>query len=369
MQVPTDVVLADTVVLTQSPPAPTLVHITMLSFILLLLLSRAESKPVEQNELRVSVGDEMLIECDIDNHEDNVVIWKHRNRVLFAGDIRVRHDDRIVVIGDDLVIKDVRADDAGLYKCEVEDAEGVYAKAVKEVVVLEPPVAHILQGSHLTVKAGVSLALRCVGAGTPLPTLRWIKGGRVLARGVGEAGVLLEYLTREDQGDITCEASDTLGNTHTDTLSLDILSPPEAEIFQPRILFQPQCGLELQCLVHSSSTPTVHWFHNDLLLQPMDGVTMWSLDNLHVMQIHSCDQKILGQFTCKAETSLGASEDSLVVEQDFIEEKMEEEMLREYSVNNVRRNVQHQEALPLVSSASNHFVTFTTVIFLISLLL
>merc|ERR1711874_665411 len=132
--------------------------------------------------------------------------------------------------------------------------------------------------------------------------------------------------------------------------------------------FQPQCGLELQCLVHSSSSPAVAWFSNSLLLQPMDGVTMWSLDNLHVMQIHSCDQKILGQFTCKAETSLGTSEDSVVVEQEFIEEKMEEEMLKEYSVNNVRRNVQHQEALPLVSSASNHFVTFSTII-LLSLLL
>ena len=337
----------------------------MLSFILLLLLSKAQSKPVEDSELGVSVGDEVLIECDIDNHEDNVVIWKHRNRVLFAGDIRVRHDDRIVVIGDDLMIQDVRADDAGVYKCEIEDAEGVYAKAVKEVVVLEPPVAHILQGSHLTVKAGVSLALRCVGAGTPLPRLRWIKGGRVLARGVGEAGVLLEYLTREDQGDITCEASDTLGNTHTDTLTLDILSPPEVELSQPRILFQPQCGLELQCLVHSSSSPAVAWFSNSLLLQPMDGVTMWSLDNLHVMQIHSCDQKILGQFTCKAETSLGESEQTLIVYQEFVESKIEEFLLMEELSNNVRRNVNQQEALPLVSSCSR-LVTSSILVLLLS---
>ena len=60
---------------------------------------------------------------------------------------------------------------------------------------------------------------------------RW-KGGKVLSRGLGEAAVLLEYLSREDQGDIDCEASNKMGETHSDYLSL--------WVSEARIFFEPK---------------------------------------------------------------------------------------------------------------------------------
>ena len=151
----------------------------------------------------------------------------------------------------------------------------------------------------------------CSGYGTPLPEVRWIKNGKVLARGVGEASVLLEYLTRQDQGDIVCEAINEIGETHLDTLTLDVLYAPEVVMSDPQISFQPKCGMEFQCLVHSSSSPTNHWFYTDLLLQPTDGVTMWILDNLYVLQIHSCDQNRLGSFVCTAKKNMGKGQKSV----------------------------------------------------------
>ena len=55
----------------------------------IVIIGRVHTKPVETDDVDVIVGNEVVIECDIDNNEDNVVIWKHGNRVLFAGDIRV----------------------------------------------------------------------------------------------------------------------------------------------------------------------------------------------------------------------------------------------------------------------------------------
>ena len=46
-----------------------------------------------------------------------------------------------------------------------------------------------------------------------------------MSRGVGEAGILLEYITREDAGDIVCEASNGVGHdTARDVLALDVLA-------------------------------------------------------------------------------------------------------------------------------------------------
>ena len=320
--------------------------------LLMIVFQKSKSMPTHISEMNIHVGKPISIKCDLDNPEGNVIIWKHKKRVLFAGDIRVRHDDRIKVVEDNLVIENVKVSDNGIYACETEYNDGEFRTLSVLLNVLEPPVAKITQGSHLTVKAGTSLALTCSGYGTPLPEVRWIKNGKVLARGVGEASVLLEYLTRQDQGDIVCEAINEIGETHLDTLTLDVLYAPEVVMSDPQISFQPKCGMEFQCLVHSSSSPTVQWYNNDLLLQPTAGVTMWSLDNLHVLQIHSCDQKILGQFNCIAENRMGKGQKSATVHKDFIERKMEEYLEKKQFSNNVRRNVNHKEAQPLVHSDS-----------------
>jgi len=326
--------------------------------VMMIAATTVTSKPVaDMIEIDTTVGSKMALECTLDNLEENVVVWKHEDRVLFAGDIRVRHDERIEVIEDSLVINDVEPEDKGQYTCEIENNKGVFNTISQIVNILEPTVAKINQvGSHLTVKAGTSLALTCSGSGVPLPEVRWRKGLKVLSRGIGEAGVLLEYLTRADIGDIVCEAFNGVGNTAEDTLTLDVLYAPEVEMLQPQISFQPKCGMEFQCLVHSSSSPTIHWFQNDLLLQPKNGVTIWSLDNLHVLQIHSCDQNILGQFTCKAKSSMGEGQDSVRISRHFIEKRMEKLLLAEDISNNVRRNVENQEAQPLVNSACGYLV-------------
>ena len=331
---------------------------------LLPTLELVSSMPaVEIVKKDVTAGEDLELSCALENTEENVVIWKHAGRVLFAGNIRVRHDDRINIVDDNLVLENVDEDDEGFYSCEIENSEGLLQIFPTVVNILVPAVARILQvGPHLTVKEGTSLSLSCAGSGAPLPHIRWVRAGTVLAKGEGEATLIIEYVTRHQMGEIVCEASNAVGDENTDTVILDVLYAPEVEILKPQISFQPKCGIEFQCLVHSSSSPVVTWFHNNLLLQPRDGVTMWSLDNLHVLQIHSCDHQILGHFTCKAENNLGDSEESVIIEQEFIEEKMEEEMMKEYSANNVRRNVQQQEALPLVSSAPYQFLSLANLI-------
>ena len=188
-----------------------------------------------------------------------------------------------------------------------------------------------------------------------------------MSRGLGEAGVLLEYITREDAGDIVCEASNGVGHTSArDVLTLDVLYAPEVEMMEPHISFQPKCGLELQCQVHSSSNPSVSWFHNDLLLQPTDGVTIWSLDNLHVLQISRCDHSITGHFSCKATNNLGQGEAEADISDQWIEQELDVLQLEEENINNVRRNVvlRQEHSLPLTSASSRKY--FDISIFLVA---
>ena len=191
-----------------------------------------------------------------------------------------------------------------------------------------------------------------------------------MSRGMGEAGVLLEYISREDAGDIVCEASNGVGHTTArDVLTLDVLYAPQVEMMQPHISFQPKCGVELQCEVHSSSVPSVSWYHNDLLLQPTDGLTIWSLDNLHVLQISRCDHSVIGHFSCKAANNLGEGEAEADITEQRLHQELEMVQLEEENINNVRRNVinRQQHSLPLTSSSPAPAISLSLV-FICSLL-
>ena len=309
-------------------------------------------------EVTVATGEKMSLECSLETDNSNVVIWKKSDRVLYAGNIRVRHDQRLSVVTEErlLVIEAVLPEDEGYYTCQVEDKSGRVQELTQLVTVLQPALVQISQvGEYLAVKQGTNLALNCVATGVPIPEVRWRKGARVLSRGFGEAGVLLEYVTREDAGELICEADNGIGDIAEDILALDVLFAPEVQMLEPHISFQPQCGLELQCVVHSSSEPRVDWMRDGLLLQATEGVTIWSLDNLHVLQISRCDAEVLGKFSCKAENNLGQKEAEVIVTKPWFDRKISELMSEEEkNSNNVRRNVDTvQTALPLVSGSSH----------------
>ena len=319
------------------------------------------------SSVEIKQGDTLTLYCPLYVSNNSIILWSKGDRLLFVGDLKIKLDKRYNVVNDNLMVSDIEAGDAGIFECQVEDEEKELTVFSYQVTILKSADAKIDVGSYLAVKAGTSLALRCIGSGVPVPEVVWRRGGEVMSRGVGEAGILLEYITREDAGDIVCEANNGVGhNTARDVLALDVLYAPEVEMMEPHISFQPKCGLELQCQVHSSSDPSVSWYHNDLLLQPDDGVTIWSLDNLHVLQISSCDHSIIGQFSCKATNNLGDGEASIKVSKLWIERKISEILSENKNSNNVRRNVEltQEKALPLVSSAGKNIFSALMIIFL-----
>ena len=326
--------------------------------LLLIFCQLARPAPtLHTQEVVLAAGENLELLCALENENENVVIWKKNSRVLYAGNIRVRHDPRLEVGGEQgsLMIRALAAEDEGDYSCEIEDDQGRFKVFRQRVTVLQRATVEINQvGSHLAVKLGTHLALRCTGSGVPEPEVIWRRGGDILSRGLGEAGLLLEYITREDAGEIVCEASNGVGDTAArDVLSLDVLYAPQVEMMSPHISFQPKCGLELQCQVHSSSPPSVSWYHNHLQLQPDDGVTIWSLDNLHVLQISSCDHSIIGQFSCRATNNLGDGEAEADISEQWLQQELEMFRQEEENINNVRRNVVHRQehSLPLTSSS------------------
>ena len=171
-------------------------------------------------------------------------------------------------------------------------------------------------------------------------------------------------------GEISLQARAAGRNIAEDILALDVLFAPEVQMLEPHISFQPKCGLELQCVVHSSSEPRVTWMRDGLLLQPSEGVTIWSLDNLHVLQVSRCDSEVLGRYSCRAENNLGEGSAQTDVSSLLLESELQKFQDEEERVNNVRRNVEieSQESLPFKSSSIKSYLSLYSVTFLLIIL-
>ena len=55
--------------------------------LLMIVIQKSKSMATHISEMNIHVGKPISIKCDLDNPEGNVIIWKHKKRVLFAGDI------------------------------------------------------------------------------------------------------------------------------------------------------------------------------------------------------------------------------------------------------------------------------------------
>ena len=68
--------------------------------------------------------------CQVRDLGPMILIWKQGTRVLTAGDLKIKQDDRIKLRGNDLILLNVQVEDGGEYSCEIE-ADSEYPIAIK----------------------------------------------------------------------------------------------------------------------------------------------------------------------------------------------------------------------------------------------
>ena len=85
---------------------------------------------------RTELGHLLTLPCSVKDLGPMVLLWKKGSRVLTAGAMKVRRDDRIVLQGTNLQIKDIGREDSGEYICELETDDDEPIAIVHSVEIL-----------------------------------------------------------------------------------------------------------------------------------------------------------------------------------------------------------------------------------------
>jgi len=228
---------------------------------------------------RVQVGSSLTLPCNTTNLGDLVLLWRQGSRIIFAGDIKVRWDQRFSKHGHNLRIERVGPKDNGEYTCEVETKDRNHPKSIAhKIVVLQRPEIKTSSSQHnLTVIKGSSVDLACAASGNPPPTIVWTKRNRDLAglqHRLSSSGrkVHLANITINHAGRYTCTADNGVGNPVSEDITLKVLYPPVATAERPVVLGGDGCALELVCNADGFPEPAVMWYHGTMKLVPTNNI-------------------------------------------------------------------------------------------------
>ncbi|XP_059095815.1 brother of CDO-like [Tigriopus californicus] len=259
---------------------------------------------------RAQVGDTLLLPCSVRDLGPMILLWKKGTRVLTAGDMMVRRDDRIDLKGTDLQINSVDVEDGGNYSCEIE-ADAEYPVVITHTleVLLPPQLKLDLTDSKIVVRADTTVALKCKATGNPPPKMDWRKRNDRLPGNaqITDQGMTLtmSHVSRHHSGLYECEANNGVGKAVRAEISLQVLYDPE--VSAERSVVHGGLGeqADLSCLVYADPEPEVIWYRDTMRLDPNGKRYMESRGSRHTLIIRKVEREDLANYSCYANNQLG----------------------------------------------------------------
>uniref|UniRef100_A0A8C5SH39 Fibroblast growth factor receptor n=1 Tax=Laticauda laticaudata TaxID=8630 RepID=A0A8C5SH39_LATLA len=304
---------------------------------------------ISQPDVRsVLPGETLTLRCQV--KEATTITWTKDGKRLVP-------NNRTVITGETLWIKDTTPRDSGLYACTVRiaDSETFYFiinvtdvlssgddeddnDASEDFVNDSNPIRPIwthtdkMEKRLHAVPAANTVKFRCPAAGNPLPTMRWLKNGKEFKQEHRIGGykvrnqhwsLIMESVVPSDKGNYTCIVENIHGSINH-TYHLDVVErSPHRPILQAGLPANTSAVVgsdaEFVCKVYSDAQPHIQWIKhvekNGSKYGP-DGLPHLEVlkhsginsSNAEVLKLYNVtEEDDAGEYTCLAGNSIGIS--------------------------------------------------------------
>lgn len=216
-----------------------LFRVILLTLCILVSCITGQTTTIPQR-VQVRVGLDTVLQCSTKNTGDSVNWFGPNDVVLFFGSKRLTSDDRFTLNQKyrnswDLQISNVKAADAGLYKCapkQREPASDDIAKVFNLEVYVPPRIIPSKSSKDQFAQEGDNITLICFASGFPLPNIAWHKVSgneeKLLYESYGQyqGQFVFSDITRNESGVYKCTAYNGEGMNDTRTMLVDVQYAP-----------------------------------------------------------------------------------------------------------------------------------------------
>ncbi|XP_025408165.1 neurotrimin isoform X2 [Sipha flava] len=259
---------------------------------------------------RVVTNDTVVLPCDVINPGVYILAWKKGIAVLTAGSTKVSPDERIrLVDGNNLEIRDIQTNDAGNYVCQIATLKPREISHTVEILV-PSRIKSVTSGGNIDTKKDSTIKLNCEADGNPVPNITWTRKNNVLPNGERNATgdtYIIQSATRHDAGLYICSAYNTVGQVAEQTITVNILYPPEIEV--ERVWVHSGEGNEalLVCIVNAEPHAEVSWYRDTLKLDTNERRITEVRGSRHTLIVRKVQASDFGNYSCVADNVVGKS--------------------------------------------------------------
>nr|XP_053650237.1 hemicentin-1-like [Cherax quadricarinatus] len=265
-------------------------------------------------EVKLTVGEELYLDCDVTGDPDPQVLWHHNGVPLYI---------HVLPGGRKVFIPHVRVRDGGLYTCIATNTAGATHRNFTITVLMGPKLEGDGRvGRVVEALAGSDTDLRCDITGSPTPSVFWTKDGKPLTHSAGleytasEANqvLMLHSVVPAASGLYICNASNTVGTAHRE-YNLTVMVAPSvrqvdggnddgADVVEK---VQVVIGKDtiLYCSVDGTPAPTITWMHAGQMLTISSRIHLIAPDQLLLTNAQDMDS---GDYSCLAVNRAGTAE-------------------------------------------------------------
>ncbi|XP_038217179.1 hemicentin-1-like [Zerene cesonia] len=285
--------------------------------VILLIVTQVFSEKVFKSVpvvVKTYENDTVLLPCYIDDTEAKLRVRWYKDKSLL-GDSDIPHHllpPRTRMYANfSLQIDELNARDSADYTCEVIRPEpwGPIRQTHTIEVQYAPTVKTIPEDGFVEVRKGDYVDIGCETTGTPLPVVDWSKNGAAMALLDHRSRIRFRAEHRSLAGVYECTVSNGVGDPVKASINVVIYDAPV--VTTERSFVHTAVGLRavLSAKLEFATPPArTAWFRDGKPVKLDDRVVLMVQDNMHQLIFRTVRKSDLGNYTFRAENSLGMAD-------------------------------------------------------------
>ncbi|XP_039364874.1 basement membrane-specific heparan sulfate proteoglycan core protein isoform X5 [Mauremys reevesii] len=262
---------------------------------------------IEPHSTTVRQGEDATFKCRIHGGARPInITWKMAPKQHLQDNVKISPNGSVITISR------ARPSNQGAYRCVASNRYGV-ANSVVNLMVQGYPTVSVMPKGPVTVKAGKSISLDCLGMGDPRPLVRWSRLGmrqkleqQKLLPLESQAVLQISAAKPEDAGTYICTAQNSIGSAQVQVeVSVEAANrkPGAPEItVKPTLTVVAGETATLQCSATGEPPPSIQW---SKLRAPLPWQHRVVNNTLLIPRVAQQDS---GQYICNASNAAGFTE-------------------------------------------------------------
>lgn len=234
-------------------------------------------------------------------------VWLKNGVVQFNNSVKSVQNCRLSLKERSLVIRHIKPEDAGKYRCQVFSSGEPWVE--HELVVNYAPNVNAVE-SYVLTKCGEDVVVQCAVSGNPVPRIEWRFANHAFSGEISldQSSLILKQVSSEQGGKYICIAENGIGEAANASVEVLVMSKPIVKVERKKIYVGERQPIHVTCAIEGFPNPSVMWLRNGVAMETSNRWIQSKEKKMYALDFKEVNERDLGTLTCRAVNCAGTTD-------------------------------------------------------------